>query len=324
LALSTQFIAAHEQYKKQHLRMKGEATKTTTTTTTKTRHQNHMHKQSICYSKEINDRVPFLYHVKDRPAQPWVGVCLNPKSGSTMWKTAIVRGLMEQGIKSFNFEPHSTVHGATLPYIPQLEEQLSPSDPSTLKYTLERHPTTRLLSGYLGKVEKRGRNAVRTEGYNTTTGFPGFIKWLTALDQDDPKINSHFRLQTGGCGFAQGIPYRVLRTEEIGHWYREVVCRLGLQDTVSNSTVFITNQQKEILPCFLKTHDCGCTVNCGGSSCNESHAGTFPDADFGTINNATAVIEQYYTDELAQMVNDWAQADLVAFGYKPWLRGQNI
>jgi hypothetical protein len=36
----------------------------------------------------------------------------------------------------------------------------------------------------------------------------------------------------------------------------------------------------------------------------------FPDADFGTFNNATAAIEEYYTDELAQMVNDWARADL--------------
>ena len=116
----------------------------------------------------------------------------------------------------------------------------------------------------------------------------------------------------------------MLRTEEIGRWYREVVCRLGLQEVVSSSTDFGNAHKNATLPCFLKTRDCGCTVNCGGSSCNESHAGTFPDADFGTFNNATAAIEEYYTDELAQMVNDWARADLVAFGYKPWLPGQDI
>jgi hypothetical protein len=54
--------------------------------------------------------------------------------------------------------------------------------------------------------------------------------------------------------------------------------------------------------------------------------GTFPEAGFTTYHsqNATAAIEEYYTYELAQMVNVWARADLVAFGYKPWLPGITI
>ena len=239
-----------------------------------------------------------------------------------MWKDALVRGLVEQGFNgSFLGE---RVHGARLPYTRQQVKQLSPSDPSTLKYTLVRHPIPKLLSGYLGKVV--GKKALRkpTPGYDNRTGFPGFVKWLTALEPDDPKINGHFKLQSDGCGFADGIQYRVLRSEEIGRWYREVVCRLGLQEVVTNGTNFERPGKNLTPPCFLKTRDCGCTVNCGGSRCNESHAGTFPDADFGTFNNATAAIEEYYTDELAQMMNDWARADLVAFGYKPWLPGQDI
>jgi hypothetical protein len=50
------------------------------------------------------------------------------------------------------------------------------------------------------------------------------------------------------------------------------------------------------IPAFLTTRDCRCTVNCGGTSCNELQAGTFPEAEF----------------------------DVLAFGYMPWLPDQNI
>jgi hypothetical protein len=304
------------------------------------------------YSNYLVDRAPFLYHVKNRPAQPWVGICLNQKAGSSMWKQALVQGWHEQGMElaiDLDF-----VHGAKLKCAPSLGKQLAkacrtdsndppdPPDPSmntSLQYTLVRHPTTRLLSGYLDKVMSDIPTNVQTRGYDHKTGFAGFIKWITALEQDDDRLNNHFRLQSLGCGFPDGYQYHVLRSEEIGHWYREVVCRLGLQNVMSTAQKSKVHAHDQ--PCFLATRDCGCTVNCGGSSCNESQTGTFPEVELTTVtqpmdlkkakkqttvhfHNTTTLIQTYYTDELAQMVNDWARADLMAFGYKPWLPGENI
>jgi hypothetical protein len=237
-----------------------------------------------------------------------------------MWKEALVRGLQRQGMTVKHKRPNvNTWHNAKLPYTLEQVGQLVPSDPSILQYTLVRHPITRLLSAYLDKVAHRNPADRKkyASGYNHKTGFDGFIKWVTAHASDDLKLNPHFRLQSEGCGIPDGVQYRVLRTEEIGRWYREVVCRLGLVEAVSDG----------FPDCFLKTRDCGCTVTCGGPSCNESHFGTYAGVTEFTsyhFRNATEQIEEYYTHETAQLVNVWASADLAAFRYKPWLPGQDI
>jgi hypothetical protein len=76
--------------------------------------------------------------------------------------------------------------------------------------------------------------------------------------------------------------------------------------------------------CFVATRDCGCEINCGGSRCNASREGTFPEAMFATGHDATAELEKYYTLETAELVNKWAEGDLVAFGYKAWYPGNQL
>jgi hypothetical protein len=156
-----------------------------------------------------------------------------------------------------------------------------------------------------------------TPGYDHATGFAGFVRWIVAYDNGKIFLNPHFALQSKNCGFSDGVKYHVLRIEETGRWYRQVICRSGLQNVVKRMT---STEQG----CFVATRDCGCKVHCGGSTCSESRVGTYPETVHSSFHNATKLVDEYYTADLARLVNAWADPDLKGFGYKPWLPGQDI
>ena len=204
---------------------------------------------------------------------------------------------------------------------------------------LVRHPVSRLLSAYLGKVDTdRGYAQVHFPGWNRSTGFAGFVRLVTAAGAEKPG-DSHFSLQSQQCGLSSGAAeaiggYRYLRVEEMGRWYRDVVCTLGMSAVVSAENIYWRNhynasnvsssEYKTSVQCFVKTQDCGCELHCHGSHrCNSKLAKT-PRAEFGTFIQASDVLEHYYTEDLAQRVNMWARADLDEFGYVPWRRGMEM
>ena len=287
------------------------------------------------------DSMPFMYRIDSKPK--WALICLPTKAGSSMWKRALTRGLMAQGLPmidqpgAWDAQPlpyNATARNTDLSRVP--------------RFMLVRHPISRLLSAYLGKVDNPERGYT-VRGWDRATGFRGFVHALIASNRT--AIDVHFQLQTDQCGIqalraanaTRRLGYRYLRVEQIGHWYREVVCSLGLSKVVSTPSVYwrnfhidsklnVTertslysslayNQSKE---CFVRTPDCGCELHCRGHHCNASHAGTQARASFASFNHATERLEDYYDDELAQRVNDWAAADLRELGYLPWRPGQGL
>lgn len=77
------------------------------------------------------------------------------------------------------------------------------------RYMIVRHPHARLLSGYLGKVLKRPNPAIWPQGYNSSSGFAGFVQAVTRART----LDGHFTLMAHHCGISTGMSYRVLRGE---------------------------------------------------------------------------------------------------------------
>ena len=266
------------------------------------------------------DSKPIIYRTgAHRPA--WAVVCFVPKAGSTAWRALLARGLALQGFTKMDLL--RSPHEQGLPYnVSQAAVSALSSDSPVPKLMFVRHPVSRLLSAYLGKGVT-GRLPV--PGWNHSTGFRSFVHAVTSAKSAD--LDPHYRLQTAQCGLPS-LEYRYLRAEDIGHWYREVICSLGLQQAASSRLHLEAWTAPCSSPpcCFVRTTDCGCELQCSGVRCNASRVGTHAEASFGSFNAASdaANLEQHYDHSLAQLVNAWAHADLRDFGYMPWLPGQTI
>ena len=286
-----------------------------------------------------DDGQPFFYRIDATPR--WALMCLPPKSGSTLWKRALVRGLNAQGFHMFD-EP-ARWHNQPLPYVASTAVNLS----SVTQMMLVRHPAARLLSGFLGKIKRRNYTL---SGWEPSTGFRGFVRTLATRYRTPEarralELDTHFQLQSDMCGVHRGLrltrgskrvlerlSYRYLHVEDIGHWYRGVACQLGLGKVVSTpspywSQSFLGGNLTSALAspanqCFVRTRDCGCELHCEPHGrCGTSPYGSVGDAKFATFNDARSQLEQYYNAETADQLNHWAASDIREFGYLPWRPG---
>ena len=193
-----------------------------------------------------------------------------------------------------------------------------------------RHPLARLLSAYLGKVVRKPAPFMWPLRYNASTGFAGFVSAVTRATD----LDGHFALMQHRCDIPRGMRYRVLRGEELDHWYREFVCALSLSPAVASgwtqwASTHDSAQDGGTQQCFVKTSDCGCQVDCGGAECNGSPSGQRTSISrklpaLRTFNNATALMDRYYDRHLAAQANWWAKNDLAMFGYRPWYPGRPL
>ena len=281
----------------------------------------------------LEDSKPFFYRIDASPR--YALLCLLPKSGSSMWNRALTSGLIAQGFPMDNAP--GKWYSQQLPYNVSFAD--IPHGVHVPRFVLVRHPISRLLSAYLGKI-KTGIYRDWHPDYNRSSGFAGFVRHITAMD---PRklIDGHFQLQRQQCGLQQDDVhfggsthgFTQLRVEEMGIWYRSVICRLGLTQTVSSPNTYWRSHDIEMkvrpsadnnagTACFVQTEDCGCDIHCNGHTCNASGLGGRPSASFGTFNLASERLEDYYDDQIAQLVNAWAKPDLDYFGYLPWRPGR--
>lgn len=287
-------------------------------------------------AEALVDSEPFLYRIDSKPR--WALMCLPTKAGSTMWKRALTRGLLEQGLPMVD-EPGKW-NGQDLPYSVNARDILLYKVPRIM---FVRHPLARLLSAYLGKATT---GVLNVTGWKRSSGFSGFVKAITSTT-DPAKLDAHFRLQVDQCGIQElrdanmtrSLGYRYLHVEKMGHWYREAVCALGIAKAVSVPSIYwrdfahdrlispaerVSAAYNRTTQCFVRTRDCGCDLHCKGHHCNASRAGTAPHASYASFNEAGAKLKEYYTADLASRVNEWAAEDLREFGYRPWMPDQSV
>ena len=307
-------------------------------------------------ASSLTDGSPFFYRIGAREAQPrWAVVCLIQKAGSTLWKAALLRGLALHGfdvngtehMPSLDAVSFGLVHNQPLPYA--TPSVYADSTPCVM---LVRHPLSRLLSAYLGKV-RTGRAG--SLGFARNASFREFAH--TVMGTPARRLNPHILPQIHQCD-VRSWQYTYLRVEEMGHWYRKLVCLLGLQSAVSSSFVHRSEallalrqmthpsetdgrRLRETMTmelrnygepgerltsgsCFVRTVDCGCELLCGGSRCNGSEAGTSAQSAHHSFNSASEQLEEFYDESLARRVNEWAAADLQEFGYEPWMPSAKV
>ena len=213
----------------------------------------------------------------------------------------------------------------TLPYkvsSADWQELLSRSEVRRL--LLVRHPHSRLLSAYLDQVvEKRAVNRFPA-GYNPFVGgsalpaggFDAFVRAVVGAKE----LEVHFKLQSQQCGIDLGMEYQYLKVEEIDEWYDDIICTLGLQDAARSGWQEPFLPYHGDSPCFHSSRQCGCALNCS-QPCNSPGRRLSGRTKRGRtaapmrVTHADNELKQYYTEELAELVNSWARADLSTFGY---------
>ena len=72
----------------------------------------------------------------------------------------------------------------------------------TRRFMIVRGPHARLLSGYLDKVVHWPEPTKWPTGFAEADGFGGFVRAAAA----DPRLNSHFELQSRQCGNMVKVP----------------------------------------------------------------------------------------------------------------------
>ena len=177
---------------------------------------------------------------------------------------------------------------------------------------LVRNPHTRLLSGYLDQVVGKRAAGRFPAGYDPFVGgsalpaggFDAFVRAVVGAKE----LEDHFKLLCEQCGIHVGMEYRYLKVEDMNEWYDEIICMLSLQDAAGSGwqEPFLPHHGDS--PCFHSRPTSGCASNCSR-----------PGRQLRVVmpTHANDQLEEYYTEELAELVSSWAQADLQTFGYAP-------
>ena len=271
------------------------------------------------------------------PAGNHALICLTAKAGSSAWLFALHMAHDERRFRNgsrFLIKAHNQrLPDAVVP-MPIERAYAAPEVP---RFAIVRHPITRLLSGWLGKVvasHGRRRRALPfrfvPHGPPNKT-FAAFVAHVVG-QPGLVRLNGHFNLQSAQCaGTRPGVrPWRVLRAEEVSAWYEDVVCALGLAGVVSHGwEAFATTRPAAASragrmrdhgqACMVRT-TCGCRVDCA-RRCDQARNRAVEHASF---NDAYAMLLRYYTPSLVGTVNRWAAPDYSAFHYAPWTFGTDI
>lgn len=264
-------------------------------------------------------------------------VCLTAKAGSSAWFFALHLAHDERRFRNGS-RLLTSAHGKRLsPKLALMPLTRAYASRDVPRFAIVRHPITRLLSGWLGKVVAgRGRGESSwplrfvPQGPRNQT-FGAFVRHVVTSPRV-VELNGHFKLQSAQCaGKRPGVrPWHILRVEEVGAWYEDVVCTLGLVDVATRGwETFATTHLRATTarpgrardhgqPCMVRTA-CGCRVDCA-RRCNASHSAV----EHASFNDAHSQLSRYYTAALAGMVNRWAAPDYAAFNYAPWSFGTDI
>ena len=247
-------------------------------------------------------------------------LCLVQKAASTTFKELVLKALHVGGFPDpdghFRADPHHPprhlpVVGASPTWQRLLEER-----PNAPRFMIVRHPHSRLLSGYLDNVLSNEDRAKWPRGFESRD--QGFTAFVRAVVEDD-QLNPHFELQTKHCEAAH-VDYEILRLEEQRVWFGRFACALGLQDAASSGWAADSGPfWRGTAECFDSACGCEpfvCEREREGPGCAAATSGG--DATVH-VTGASHLLQEYYTDQIAELVNTWARPDLERFGYRPFV-----
>lgn len=204
------------------------------------------------------DGYPYLY-VNPETKQKAI-ICFCEKVGSTLWKTLLFKSFNESHFRSMNilkFDPHAAQYKNR--YTPKTTKEIfeaAVKNKTIPRIMLVRNPYSRLLSGFLDKVNVTNANQRRMffKGFKDKSGaFATFAKYVRGVHERDieptnrkaPFLNDHYMLQSDKCFIPSGIRYDyVLKVEHTAIWYPFLINLLGLQKAASTGWNFTNSWHK--------------------------------------------------------------------------------
>merc|ERR1740139_1216922 len=160
----------------------------------------------------LRDGEPFVYR--------GAIICLLAKVASTRLKLLLLKSarvprfpdVTPGDADRFDTDPHGETLPDSVSGVGDEEWRTLVGSTSAPRYIVVRNPFTRLLSGYLDKVERSPQPTKWPSGFNGSGGFAAFVRAVVA--EPPPTLNKHFAPQSGQCGLTAGIRYTALRLEE--------------------------------------------------------------------------------------------------------------
>jgi hypothetical protein len=269
----------------------------------------------------------------------YVDICLPFKAGWTLWHQLLLRHL------NAAFERHKQNPFYHSPVVPRYVSHEGRTICNLSRLIIVRNPHERLLSYYLDKV-KASCNVQGVQHCPKTTYWPSALPPKASFAETIAAINHSIssrlmRTYFGHLHYApiseayteRGHPCggdtlrrqirdgsrRVLKLEEMEHWYPPLVRELGLEAAVATGWDRLTSRQ-----CFYELPDQNCSATnhtlylhptAAVAISTSVNAKTKGAGTAGHNKDASGHMQHYYTPELVQFVTQYARSDIELFGY---------
>ena len=206
------------------------------------------------------DGYPFLYENPETNQKAFI--CVSEKVGSSAWKALLLKSFDENFFATFvnstKIDPHAAqFRNNKTEKTTKAMYEAALKDSSIPRIMLVRNPYSRILSGYLDKVDAANFTANPLQrrqffkGFKSKSGgFPAFAKYVKEVHERDihPNntkrafLNDHYALQSDKCFIPQGMRFDYyLKIEHISLWYPFLISLLGLQKAASSGWNFTTS-----------------------------------------------------------------------------------
>eukprot|EP00928_Gymnodinium_smaydae_P003973 TRINITY_DN11398_c0_g1_i1.p1 TRINITY_DN11398_c0_g1~~TRINITY_DN11398_c0_g1_i1.p1 ORF type:complete len:414 (+),score=97.70 TRINITY_DN11398_c0_g1_i1:112-1353(+) len=219
-----------------------------------------------------------------------------PETGSFLGCFPCKNGMSWWTSFSCQVDPHcawtpSVGDAARLYRLPEAARERALADASIPRFVIARNPLIRALSGFLTWVDQ-------DNPYNyVPPTFDGFVRKLEAARLAYPTSetytwarNPHWRLQREYCGLNHGQRFHVYKAERRSSWGAALLTQLGGQAYL---------RAAKGLNFSLADQPNGDGENCPGYHCH-----------------AKAIMAQYYTPELFDLLQQYYWDDIVEFHYR--------
>mmetsp|Transcript_39822 Transcript_39822/g.112980 ORF Transcript_39822/g.112980 Transcript_39822/m.112980 type:complete len:369 (-) Transcript_39822:310-1416(-) len=280
---------------------------------------------SAYYTTQLQDGVPLV--IDGHHGHP-ATVCVSEKAGSTRWKQLIHKEMSGQSLQG------GAVHGHNATWLPQSFEQWQEEVmlPERMRFMIVRNPYARVLSAFLDKCVGNHDIHIRCPGNPYKSGKAEFARFIQLLLEtyivQHKHMNGHWSPLAEHCGLPKGFKYHFyLKSEEMDVWYPEFISYLGMEASAMSGWSY----KDGALDCFYALSEMTCNQtdlairyhtrkDVGTKAKREDPLSELPSyAQHASTPHATgadAHIMEYYTPEIAELVEKLYEKDFQEFGYK--------
>lgn len=304
-------------------------------------------------NRDILDGFPFLF--TNRRTGKKAILCLVEKVGSSLWKSLLLKHLDPDCFEKIVYKDNPHIACPDLRETSEEEFNSALQDDSIPRIMFIRDPYSRLLSAYLDLIKNHSYNSIYNylpgSTYDKASGYGGFVdillgQYMKSFKDAWKNINSHFLPQAHKCYLSNNkFSYDYyLKVEHTDQWFESLVRVLGLEEEVSTGWDFSNkwHPNSDHRTCFYHPSDRTCEdmerIFDSAVTTSRDYSHIISDdteyhhhqnnyqlsniySDSGGHNKGAgtiAILDQYYSRDIAFNVSLFVQADLQLFHYPSW------